>query len=209
MSSILGNVFQYEAQENITNKLNNEIKVENFVVQLLDIDDKINVSSEKIISEKVGDCKKTWGWYSDKAYAENHKIYYVLYKRLIDEKIILQKFSLFSFITIDYKHTVDPNLTENQLETAIKNITIKNPTFNCYEINVKKLFIFLKNFKNKIFDNVKMLQKDLEEVKNEFNEINKKNKGGRKRKRKTNIRRHNNGKRTRTRNILRGALPPL
>ena len=154
MASFLAEMFAIEAVGQGAEKINNEIKFENFIAQ----------GKEVEFLKARSKCKhKAFGMsyivdpkYIDSAYLD-------LYDYLIKKEIIKQKIGFETLITADQVHTVNPDknvLKPNNIKKLVnRNLEDYPELLECYHIDYNKLSDYLINYEHAVLNVVKVFKR--------------------------------------------------
>jgi hypothetical protein len=154
MASFLAEMFAIEAVGKGAEKINNEIKFENFVSQGKDV--KFLKARSKCKHKAYGMSYIVEPTYIESAYLD-------LYDYLIQKGIIKQKIGYEALITADQVHTVNPDKRVLEPKYIKKLINPSNPDYpallKCYHIDYNKLSNYLINYEHAVLNEVKVFKR--------------------------------------------------
>jgi hypothetical protein len=154
MASFLAEMFAIEAVGKGAEKINNEIKFENFIGQGKEV---------KFIKLRSNCKHKVYGvsYIVDPKYIES--AYLDLYDYLIKKEIIKQKIGYETLITADQVHTVNPDKKVLEPKNIKKLINPANSDYpvllKCYHIDYNKLSNYLINYEHAVLNEVKVFKR--------------------------------------------------
>lgn len=153
MASFLANMFAIEAVGKGAEKINNEIKFENFIGQGKEV--KFLKTRSKCKHKAYGMSYMVEPNYIESAYLD-------LYDYLIKKEIIKQKIGYEALITADQVHTVNPDKKVLEPKNIKKLLNPNNsdyPTLlKCYHIDYNKLSNYLINYEHGALNDFKVLK---------------------------------------------------
>jgi hypothetical protein len=153
MASFLAEMFAIEGVAKGTEKINNEIKFENFIGQGKEV--KFLKARSKCKYKVYGISYNVVPMYIESAYLD-------LYDYLVKKEIIKQKIGYEALITADQVHTVNPDKRVLEPKNIKKLINPSNPDYpellKCYHIDYNKLSNYLLNYEHAVLNEVKVLK---------------------------------------------------
>lgn len=154
MTSFLAEMFAIEAVAKGAEKINNEIKFENFIGQGKEI--KILKARSKCKHNVYGFSYNVVPMYIESAYLD-------LYDYLVKKEIIKQKIGYEALITADQVHTVNPDKRVLEPKNIKKLINPSNPDYpallKCYHIDYNKLSNYLLDYEHAVLNEVKVFKR--------------------------------------------------